>query len=38
LNWTDRDKIVMCIVGAFGLAVILFALIYTLVPHGMAFH
>jgi hypothetical protein len=35
MNWTDRDKILLCIVGAFGAAVVLIALVYTWARHGV---
>jgi hypothetical protein len=35
VNWTDRDKMMLCIVGAFGLAVVLIALVYTWARHGV---
>jgi hypothetical protein len=34
MNWTDRDKIMLCIFGAFGLAVVLIALVYTWARQG----
>jgi hypothetical protein len=35
LHWTDRDKIMFCIVGAFGLALVLITLIYTWARNGV---
>jgi hypothetical protein len=35
MNWTDRDKMVLCIVGAFGLALVLITLVYTWARNGV---
>jgi hypothetical protein len=35
VSWTDSNKIMLCIVGAFGLAVVLIALVYTWARHGV---
>jgi hypothetical protein len=28
MNWTDRDRTLMCMLGAFGLAIILVMIVY----------
>jgi len=35
MNWTDRDKMMFCIVGAFGAAVVLIDAIYMWARHGV---
>ena len=35
MNWPDRDKIMLCIFGAFGLVVVLIDSIYMWARHGV---
>jgi hypothetical protein len=34
-NLTEHDKLMLCIVGAFGAAVMLIALVYSWMRHGV---